>query len=102
MTLREKQSEFVRMVGLLIEYAYNNGYELTFGHAMRCVDCPTGHKHSLHKKRLAVDLNIFRNGEYLTDGSGHRQLHQYWSMLGGATSIGKDLNHYSMEHEGMI
>lgn len=35
MTLGEKQRLFTRMVGLLIEYAYQNGYELTLGDAYR-------------------------------------------------------------------
>lgn len=35
MTLRESQSEFVRMVARLIDFATANGYELTFGDAYR-------------------------------------------------------------------
>lgn len=31
MTLGQKQRHFTRMVGLLIEFAYQNGYELTVG-----------------------------------------------------------------------
>ena len=34
-TLGQKQRRFTRLVGLLIEYAYNNGMELTFGDAYR-------------------------------------------------------------------
>lgn len=30
MTLGQKQRHFTRLVGLLIEYAYQNGFELTF------------------------------------------------------------------------
>jgi len=35
MTLGQKQRKFTRMVSQLIEYAYANGYELTFGDARR-------------------------------------------------------------------
>ena len=35
MSLSSKQRAFVRMVGLLIEHAYQQGYELTFGDAFR-------------------------------------------------------------------
>ena len=34
-TLRQKQSRFVRYIGLLIEFAYQNGYELTFADGAR-------------------------------------------------------------------
>lgn len=34
-TLGQKQRHFTRLVGLLIEYAYQEGYELTFGDAYR-------------------------------------------------------------------
>lgn len=32
MTLGQKQRHFIRLVGLLIEYAYQHGYELMLGH----------------------------------------------------------------------
>ena len=35
MTLGQKQRQFTRMIGLLIEYAYQQGYELTMGDAFR-------------------------------------------------------------------
>lgn len=100
-TLRQKQSRFVRMVGLLIDYAYLQGFELTFGDAYAL----TGHKeNSLHGKRLAIDLNLFRNGEYLTTTEAHLPLGEFWERLGG-TWGGRfskpDGNHYSLEHEGV-
>ena len=100
-TLRQKQSRFVRMVGTLIDYAYLQGFELTFGDAYAL----TGHKeNSLHGKRLAIDLNLFRNGEYLTTTEAHLPLGEFWERLGG-TWGGRfskpDGNHYSLEHEGV-
>ncbi len=100
-TLRQKQSRFVRMVGLLIDYAYLQGFELTFGDAYAL----TGHKeNSLHGKRLAIDLNLFRNGEYLTTTEAHLPLGEFWERIGG-TWGGRfstpDGNHYSLEHEGV-
>lgn len=97
LTLRQKQSVFVLMIADLIQFAYQKGYELTFGDAF----AKTGHRpYSNHYIRLAVDLNIFKDGEYLTDGTGHDELHYYWDKLGGARRIESDLNHYSVEHEG--
>ena len=100
-TLRQKQSRFVRMVGLLIDYAYLQGFELTFGDAYAL----TGHKeNSLHGKRLAIDLNLFRKGVYLTTTEAHLPLGEFWERIGG-TWGGRfstpDGNHYSLEHEGV-
>ena len=44
------------MVALLILFAYEKGYELSFGDAF----ATDGHiEDSLHYKRLAIDLNLF-------------------------------------------
>ena len=97
MSLREKQSKFVLMVSLLIAYAYQNGYELTFGDAW----ARSGHKrHSLHYDRLAIDLNLFRDGEYLIKTEDHQKLGEFWEFLGGSWG-GRfdDGNHYSLEHD---
>lgn len=99
MTLREKQSLFSKLLAQLILYAYAQGYEITFGD----VYAKTGHMaKSLHYLRLAADLNLFKDGKWLTDGSGHNVLHDYWDKLGGSPRITKDLNHYSLEHEGRV
>ncbi len=109
MTLGQKQRMFTRMVAQLIFWAYDHGYELTFGDAYRDprVFGPVGktmgygRSKSNHKQRLAVDLNLFRDGEYLTKTSDHEPLGEYWESLGGAWG-GRfdDGNHYSIEHEG--
>ena len=97
MTLGEKQRKFTRMVADLIIFAYEQGYELSFGDAW----ATTGHmKNSLHYSRLAIDLNLFKDGIFLVDGAAHTPLHDYWDTLGGSPRILKDMNHYSIEHEG--
>jgi len=98
MTLREKQSKFARMLADLIIFAYDNGYEITFGD----VYAKDGHmKNSLHYDRLAADLNLFKDGVYLKRTSDHRILGEYWESIGGSWG-GRfsDGNHYSLEHEG--
>ncbi|HCN72072.1 MAG TPA: hypothetical protein DIS96_10270 [Pusillimonas sp.] len=109
MTLGQKQRKFTRMIADLICFAYSQGYELTFGDAYRD---PRVHGHvgqkksyssanSLHKERLAVDFNLFKNGQYLTSTEDHRPLGEYWESIGGAWG-GRfnDGNHYSIEHGG--
>lgn len=98
MRLREKQSKFVRMVALLIQFAYERGYELTFGDAW----ARDGHmSNSLHYDRLAIDLNLFVDGTYLTTTEAHKELGEFWESIGGSWG-GRfdDGNHYSLEHGG--
>lgn len=93
MTLRERQSEFVRMTAMLINYATLRGYELTFGDAW----ASSGHRSgSFHYKRLAIDLNLFKDGKWLQDTEDHRELGEFWEHIGGSWG-GKwnDGNHYS-------
>lgn len=101
MSLREKQSKFVWMIADLIIFAQENGYELTFGDAYRDPRCPYGHPKSLHKMRLAVDFNLFKDGKWLKNTEDHKPLGEYWESIGG-TWGGRfsDGNHYSLEHEG--
>ena len=84
------------MVGLLINYATLQGYELTFGDAF----ASSGHiKDSFHYKRLAIDLNLFKDGEYLTETEDHRTLGLFWESIGGTWGgrfENPDGNHYSL------
>lgn len=108
-TLGQKQRRFTRLVGLLIEYAYQEGYELTFGDAYRDPRAhgAVGEKKSyssagsLHKERLAVDFNLFKDGQYLTRSEDYAPLGEYWESLGGSWG-GRfdDGNHFSLEHGG--
>lgn len=113
MTLREKQSIFVLLVAKLILQANALGYALTFGEtyrskeeAERLFKLGKGIKNSLHTSRLAIDLNLFKNGVYLTSTKNHEILGKYWESLstpeytchwGGRFGDG---NHYSVGHAG--
>lgn len=112
MTLGEKQRLFTLCVGLLIVKADELGYEMSFGDAYRDprVHGSVGERksysatNSVHKERLAVDLNLFKDGKYLTGTDDHKELGEYWESLyppfarwGGRFNDG---NHYSFEHGG--
>lgn len=101
MTLSEKQRKFARMVGVLIDWAYSHGYELTLGDAYRDHRCPYGSEVSLHKQRLAIDLNLYIGGVYQKTTEAHTPLGEFWESIGGSWG-GRfsDGNHYSLEHEG--
>ena len=100
-TLSQKQRRFTRMVGLLIDWSYMLGYELTFGDAYRDPRCPYGSEISLHKERLAVDFNLFKDGQFLSQTEDHKPLGKYWESIGGSWGGRfKDGNHYSLEYNG--
>ena len=110
MTLRQKQSLFARLVADLIVFAYVSGYELTFGEAYRSMEeaarlasLGTGIVKSLHTSRLAIDLNLFKDGKYLSSTESHRPLGEYWESLHPDCRWGghfNDGNHYSITYGG--
>lgn len=116
--LRDKQHKLCYMAAQLVLYAYDTlGWKLTCGDAYRDPRSPYGSSTSLHCDRLAVDYNLFVDGEWI-DGKGTsaemqrefelwEQLGNYWESLGGSWGgrflIGRsarDLNHFSLEHQG--
>lgn len=115
MKLSEKQQLFALNVGKLILWADEQGYGLTFGEAWRtdeqaALNARTGKgiANSLHRQRLAVDLNLFAaDGTFLQSSEAHEPLGHYWKTLHGLNRWGGDFkprpdgNHYSMEHEGV-
>jgi hypothetical protein len=101
MTLSEKQQDFAQAVAGLIYEAVRLGYAITFGDAYRDPRVLYVMKTSLHRIRLAIDLNVFKDGKYLTDGSMYTDLGEYWESVGGAWGGRfQDGNHFSFEHEG--
>lgn len=101
MSLRETRIAFTLTLAKLLIWAAENGYEVALG--------PDGLKHmtgSLHYSGLAVDLNMYRGGEYLTASEDYRPLGEQWKMLhplarwGGDFRGQPDGNHFSFEHGG--
>ena len=87
MTLRQKQSKFARLIPYLLLFAYQRGYELTFGDFW----AHDGHiRASFHYKRLAADLNLFIDGKYQEDTEAYRELGKYWKSLDPECTWGGD------------
>lgn len=109
MTLSEKQAVFTVMIAQLINWADEHGYRLTFGEAYRTPEQAAlnaksgkGIANSLHTQRLAVDFNLFINGQYQTGTEAYKPLGEYWESIGGAWGGRfKDGNHFSLEHNGV-
>ena len=108
--VRNKQSIFLKNLAKLILWAFDNGFELTGGELQR-----TAEQHALnvskglskatrskHMDRLAIDLNLFINGEFKTDTQSHKPLGEYWKSLNPNNRWGGDFkgfpdgNHYEM------
>jgi hypothetical protein len=112
--LRQKQSLFARHAARLILKAYELGFEVTLGEAYRSPEeaqrlagTGAGIKASLHTMKLAIDLNLFRDGMYLETSEAHLALGEWWekqhelARWGGRFRPRPDGNHYSFTHAGL-
>jgi hypothetical protein len=103
-TLLTAQTQFTLAVAHLIDYAYAQGYQLTFGDAYRDPRVLYGHPKSTHRQRLAVDVNLFKNGVYLPKTEDHAVLGAWWKQQHPLARWGGDFedgNHYSFEWDGI-
>ena len=102
----------MRMLPRLIDHIHALGYEVRGGDLFRDSRMHGhvgekkgyGHKNSCHKLKLAIDLYLTKDGVFLKGDAAkeaHNQVHEFWDDLGGAKRIPHDLNHYSLEHQGM-
>lgn len=114
MTLGEQQRLFTKLIAELIHWAYSCGYELTLGEAYRTEEQQRWYvKHGLsqtmksrHLVRLAIDLNLFIDGEYQTDAEAYTPLGALWKEMhdgcvwGGDWDTLKDGNHFEFKDPG--
>ena len=112
MTLGQKQRLFAKLAADLISRAYATGYEVTLGDAFRDPRVHGalgekkgyGHPKSAHKSRLAIDLNLFKDGKFLQATEDHLALGEWWEAQHPDCRWGgrfNDGNHYSLEHDGV-
>ena len=113
MKLSKAQRLFAGRVPRLIDRIYDQGYECTIGDVFRDPrvhgewgeNVGYAHPKSVHKLKLAIDLNLFKDGVYLSGTEDHRQFGEYWVGLdpenhrwGGEWDDG---NHYSFTFWGV-
>lgn len=113
MTELQLQILFSQEAALLVQHAQALGYDVTLGEAWRSpqqaqwdAQHGTGVAHSLHTEKLAIDLNLFKDGVYITDDTGHTDLGAWWKARGanhcwGGDFTSKDFNHYSISPDGV-
>ena len=95
MTIVKNQQEFASKVPRLIDKAIEFGFQVTLGDAFKDKRCGYGSSKSKHNRRLAIDLNLFQGGVYLTTTEAHRPLGEWWESIGGIWGGGwDDGNHY--------
>jgi hypothetical protein len=109
--LGDKQKLFCRLLPKLLKKAHKLGYECSLGdayrdprlHGMIGVKKGYGHRNSNHKRRLAIDINLFKDGRYLDASEDYRELAEYWKGLHPECRAGIDFgdgNHFSISYRG--
>lgn len=105
MSLREQQCCFAGLVAQLISWAISQGYELTLGEAFRTPEQAawnaahgTGIANSLHCQRLAIDLNLFKDGMLMTTVDDYQPLGTYWKSLHADARWGGDFSKPDADH----
>jgi peptidoglycan L-alanyl-D-glutamate endopeptidase CwlK len=89
MTLRQHQVAFAWDTMKLYAFIKEKGYEFTYGEAARTMKQQEWYvaqgfsktMTSMHLRRLAVDLNIFKDGAYLTEKASLQEIGDYWESL---------------------
>ena len=111
MSLVAKQWKFLRNVAKLIAYADSLGWVLTGGELYRTMDqqkiyMRNGQSKTLnsrHLSRLAIDLNLFINGKYVTNTDQYKPLGDFWRTLDERNVWGGDWNNNgSMQDESFL
>lgn len=111
MNLGAKQELFARLLPRLIDKAHELGFEVRCGdlYRDRRVHGDFGRKvgygraKSCHKLKLAIDLNLFKDGNFLQKTNDHLELGRWWEEQHELARWGgrfNDGNHYSLEHQG--
>lgn len=116
--LSDKQKLMTWCLPLLLNRIHNEGYECTLGDAYRDERSHGGfgeviksvlggrvygRRWSVHKIRLAIDLNLFKDGVYLTQTEDHKVFGLFWESLDPGCRWGghyNDGNHYSIIYRG--
>lgn len=113
MTLLEAQQVFSVYVCRLIQQALILGYRVRLGEAWRSPEEAqrnaargAGIAQSLHCDRLAIDLILDRDGQYLTKTEDYEPLGRWWltqhplASWGGLFKSRPDGGHFSFTWEG--
>ncbi len=97
MRLREAQSLFAKQFAQFVLWLYEEGYEVTFGEAQRPVemadlylatDKSRAGRNSLHCKKLAFDIFIFKDGKLIEKKQTLESVGKKWESMDSLNSWG--------------
>ena len=89
MKLSEKQQDFSRKVGIFLLWIYSHpGWAVTIDEIYRSQrlqdiyykEGKTKTCYSKHTKKLAMDLNLFKNGRLIVERKKYRPLGEFWEF----------------------
>ena len=113
MKLGKKQELFARLMWRLLQHIEEAGYQVRLGETWRSKAAAednarrgVGIVNSVHRLKLAVDINLFKDGKYLTSTEDHQAFGAWWEDQGefcrwGGRFRNRDPGHYSFEHNGV-
>jgi len=111
MTLGEQQRLFGKLVGELLHHIYDQKLEVTLDWMYRPPEVAAyyasigvGIRSSLHTLKLALDINLFKDGVWLRDTESHKPIGEWWKQQHPLCRWGGDWgdgNHYSLEWNGV-
>lgn len=106
------QQEYALALAELVVWIYDQGWAVTFGEGyVRDTDSRDGDHDGPHRadgghyKRLATDINLFVDGEWVRESThpAWAQIHQHWLSLHPAAGlIAHDANHFGFRHQGVL
>ena len=107
--INPKQWDFTKDLTNLLAFMLNSGYKPRLAYVLRSKEEATrlGFPNSNHTRYLAADIDLFdKDGNYITDDTGHREFGAFWKSLRPENRWGgdfkkKDYNHYSREYNGV-
>jgi len=115
MGLNTKQARFTYNIARLIVWAKEElGVDLIGAELFRTpeqaainAEKGVGIKNSVHRKKLALDMYVFKNGKILWKGDEYRQIADEWKTYDPEACWGgdfrrRDVYHYSFRHNGTM
>ena len=99
-SLSSQQRKFAKLLEKLLHCIHSNGWECTLGECLRTPEqqeiyLKSGKSKivdSKHLNKLAIDINLFINGEFTTNEHYYRKLGDFWRSLDSECVSGSDWN----------
>lgn len=113
MSLNTKQAAFTYKIASLIVWANDQGYDLIGAELFRTPEQAAlyakqgkGIKNSVHRKKLALDMFLLKDGKISWDPEDYRPIGEKWKTMHddarwGGDFPGRDAVHFSFEHNGV-